>query len=278
MWRDLTIHVHVEKTGSSSLRELLNAAAHIDTPRHTAERPSESSWLCIPTEGVIGEDNVPVACAQSEVAYWAENVWGSGDVHLSATSWRRGHRMLTTLREPIERLVSEFGYFCLRCKDAEKYCGRIVGTDCVNGQHNFSAWAARAPNPYTRQFAAFWPGLSFRNAKMRGFPDAPPVSEGDVARAVITLARDATFVIWQDEMSGMRQSAVIARLRAWLGGHNHSRAAAALTHVDHFPHENALQTRFKYSPSASERALACRLYAADCDLYARLRPDALCTC
>lgn len=262
MVRDLTLYVKVGKTGTSTVSLLLLRAA-------VASPLGALNWLCTP--GMIYD---VAGCAHAEVAYGAERLYGSGDVFRPASATRRGHRFFTTLREPVERTVSEYTYFCLRCGDENKFCGRMTRTDCVHQNVTFAQWAARAENQFTRRFARFWPGLSYLQSYVRGFPDLVPVTMADVESAVRTLTRESSFVIFTDELNTSdvaTQRAALDRLRAWLGGGNASRAVRALENVASFPHENAAAPGTKHIPTAEERRLVCRLNWADCQLYERLR-------
>lgn len=274
--RDLAVYVQVGKTGSSSLRALFLEAAKLAGPRLAATEPLESRWLCVPGFLDSLSDTV-VACANAEVALRAERVWGSGNVYRPPHPTRRGHRMFTTLREPIARLVSEYTYMCRQCSDRGKFCGHLTVTGCPNV--SFAQWVRRAPNHYTRLFSAHWPDLRFFHAYVHGFPMTHTLSSDDVARAHATLSHASSLVLYTDEMgaTASTQADALGRLRAWLGGANDSRAAAALAAVRSFPHTNALPQDLAYAPTAAERRLACAIYWADCALYNRLR-NASCAC
>ena len=264
---DLSLYVLVGKTGSSTMRALL---------LHAAVASPNPAWLCTP-----GMPHGNADCARAEVALGAERRDGSGDVSRAATGWQRGRRFFTTLREPVERAASEYAYFCLWCGDENKFCGRMARTDCVHRNVTFAQWLVRAPNQYTRRFARFWPGLSYSQSYVRGFPELAPVTRGDLDRAVATLTRPSSLVVYLDEMNTSDlavQRAALDRLRAWLGGGNGSHAARALADVATFPHENALPSELRYVPTAAERRLACSVNDMDCALYARLRPNRSCAC
>lgn len=254
---------------------MLLDAAKLARPRHVATEPPESRWLCIPAFFDSLSDTA-VECANAEVALTAERVWGSGNVHRPSKTTRRGHRLLTTLREPITRLVSEYAYMCQRCGDHRKFCGRMTVTGCPNA--SFTQWVARAPNYYTRLFASYWPDMSFLRAYVHGFPKMHALSVRDVARAHVTLTRASSFVIYTDEMGAdaLTQAEALGRLRAWLGGAD-SRAAAALAGVRAFPHANVLPRDLAYKPTPAERRFACEVYWADCALYLMIR-NVSCTC
>ena len=260
MPRDLALFVKMGKTGSSTMQQLLLRAA--------AAAPGVPQWLCTPGMAIGNAD-----CARAEVAYGAERVFGSGDVYRLATAWQRGHRLFTTLREPVERAVSEFDFFCKGCGDDQKFCGRL-STACTNNQTKFATWVRRAPNQFVRRFSRFWPEMTHLQAYVRGFPGLPPVSRDDVDRAVRALTRPSSLVIFTDEMNTSdmaTQRVALDRLRAWLGGANASRAARALENVTRFPRENAAAPGSKYAPTAAERRLVCALSWADCLLYERVR-------
>jgi|TARA_B100000787_G_scaffold169578_1_gene161205 hypothetical protein len=273
--RDIAVYVQVGKTGSSSMRAILLNAAKLAGPRFAATEPHESRWLCVPAF-LDSLSDTTVACANAEVALRAEQVWGSGNVYRPSETTRRGHRLLTTLREPIARLVSEYAYMCQRCYDQRKFCGGMTVTGCPNV--SFTQWVTRAPNHYARLFAFYWPDTSFFDAYLHGFPKAHALSVRDVARAHVTLTRASSFVIYTDEMGAdaLTQAEALGRLRAWLGGAN-SRAAVALAGVRVFPHANVLPRDLAYKPTPTERRFACEIYWADCALY-RLIRNASCTC
>jgi len=258
--RDLVHFVKVGKTGTYTVQELLLRAA--------IAAPGAVPWLCTPGMPYGNAD-----CAVAEVAYGAERLFGSGDVGRAATPWQRGHRFFTTLREPVERTVSEFSYFCVRCLDENKFCGRMAA-DCVHNNTNFTTWIYRAPNQFVRRFSRFWPDMSYLHSYVQGFPDLAPVTTDDVDRAARALTRPSTLVLYTDQLNNSdmaTQRAALDRLRAWLGGGNASRAARALEKVTSFPHENAGSPETRHAISAAERRLVCELNWADCLLYERVR-------
>lgn len=256
--QDLTVVVRVGKTGSSSLYQLLISAATSQSHAGGVE------WLCWPNR--FGTRYAAACSARAEVAIGASPVYGSGDVARGATEWRRGLRMLTTLREPATRTVSEFGYFCLACGDENKFCGRI-NAQCLRNRTNFTEWVVRAPNQYVRQFSHFWPAQSFLHEYANGF--STPVTMADVDRATRTLTRNTSRVLHVDDPNPAAQ---LERLRRWLDGGvpNRSRAARALANIRTMPHENVRSLEARYVPSTTERALVCRANWADCLLWERL--------
>lgn len=257
--RDLSIYVKVGKTGTSTMQELLLRAA--------VAAPGAPPWLCTP-----GMPHGNADCTVAEVGYGTERLFGSGDVYRAATPWQRGRRFFTTLREPVERTVSEFQYFCVRCEDAQKFCGRM-NADCVHQNVTLAQWAARAPNQLVRRFSRFWPEMTYLHSYVRGFPQLAPVSMADVERAVASLTRESSCVIYTDEMNTSdmaTQRVALDRLRAWLGG-DASRAARALENVTGFPHENAGSSDTRHALTAAERRLVCEVNWADCLLYERVR-------
>lgn len=256
--QDLAVVVRVGKTGSSSLYQLLLSAAASQSHAGGVE------WLCWPNR--FGTRHAAACPAHSEVAIGGAPVYGSGDVARGATAWRRGLRMLTTLREPAMRTVSEFGYFCLACGDENKFCGRI-NDQCLRNRTNFTEWVVRAPNQYVRQFSRFWPAQSFLHEYVHG--SSTPVTMQDVDRATQVLTRNTSRVLHVDDP---KPAAQLERLRLWLDGGvpNRSRAARALAGVHGFPHENAAPLAAQYAPTPMERALVCATNWADCLLWERL--------
>lgn len=256
---DLAVVVRVEKTGSSSLYQLLIAAA-------AASHGGDADWLCWPNR--LGMSHAAPCPAHAEVAIGAAPVYGSGDVARDASVWRRGLRMLTTLREPVARVASEHAYFCLECAEKNRFCGRSSPFCSDKNRTNFTDWALRAPNHVVQKFARSWPSQSFLREFVDGFSTA--VSMRVVDRATQVLTRNTSLVLYVDDPD---QAAQLARLRAWLddgvpGGR--SRAARALASVRAFPHENALPKEAQYVPTAAERAIACNANWADCLIWERL--------
>jgi len=278
---DLALFQRVGKTGSSTIHTLFLLAA-------ASTRSRGTEWLCTPNR--FGPQHATPCSARAELAIGGAPVYGTGDVAHNASPWRRGLRLFTTLREPVERTVSEWLYFCKMCGDRlarpssvgdGKFCGRISNTSCAaRGGMSLSEWAERAPNHYTRQFSRHWPEQSFLHAYTHGFPEAAPVSMRDVDVATRVLTHPSSLVLYTDEMDNVTnpaaQRVALERLRAWLGGPNHSRAARALAPVEAFPRENAASVR--YVPTPAERALLCRANWADCLLWERLRPGRACAC
>ena len=73
----------------------------------------------------------------------------------------------TVLREPVERLISEYNYFCLRCSERRKFCGRLANTSCP--RMKFLDWAAAHANQYTWHFSRQWSHGGFFDAYITGF-------------------------------------------------------------------------------------------------------------
>ena len=270
--RDLALYVRVGKTGSSTIQELLlrAAVASLPPPPPRAAHAGSAHWLCTPGMPYGNAD-----CATAELAFGAERLYGSGDVTRHATTWQRGHRMFTTLREPVERAVSEFVYFCARCDDMQKFCGRMSAA-CVNNNTNFTTWIHRAANQYTRRFYRYWPDMSYLHSYVSGFPELAPVTMEDVDRAVRVLTHESALVLYTDELNTSdmaTQRTTLNRLRSWLGGD----AACALKAIHTFPWANAGSPETRYVPTAEERRLVCELNWADCQLYVRLR-NRSCAC
>ena len=258
--RDLVVLVHASKTGSSSARSLFLDAA--------LRNSSRAPWVC-----VLGRDDpqskTERACAGADVAIGPRGPWGDGDVRRAPTRSQRGIRMLTTLREPISRLISEYAYFCLNCGDYRKYCGKFVRTGCGTARRpTFTQWVARAPNQYTRHFAAHWPPQTWFRNSARGFPNATAINERSVTRAYETLSSASALVLWTEDMAtdGPRQ---LSKLREWLGADTN--VAAALRNVSAFPRANSRRRNRNYNISQTQRRAACAANWADCALYELLR-------
>ena len=274
---ELVVHGQVVKTGSSTLRALLfAAAARVHTPSvATNTTTGLASWLCL--RGVLALNPLDFQrhCpSDSEVVMGSHQAYGSGRLIRPAHTLRRGLRLLTTLREPLDRSVSEYTYMCLRCQDRSLFCRPHVGHAHCPNQTSFVEWIRYVPNQFTRQFARYWLGNSYFQSYVRGFAGHPRVTPRDVDAAFKTLSNPRSFVLWTDSMQGVRQCETLARLRAWLGGD----ASRALAAVNAFPHANALPVASRYTPTPEERREACEVLWADCALYARLRPNRTCAC
>lgn len=272
--RDLALFVQVPKTGSTSMRRLFHtAAADGASGASSASGASHAPWLCQRSADVDWPCDV-----SAEVVLGGAWVYGTGDVYRShAGRWRRGHRALTTLREPIARTLSAYQYFHRACGDRGKF--RAI-TGC-GGNLSFVGWAQRTANHYVRLFSAYQPpGKHMFGAWID--EDAAPraLGEPDVARAFAALTRPSTLVLWlETDLAGApeAQRAALSRLRAWLGEAGAARAATALANATAFPYENAVPPEARYAPSATERRAVCAANWADCALYARLR-NRSCAC
>lgn len=267
--RDLVLYVQVPKTGSSSIRRLFHAAAAADSATRAA------SWLCTRNADVRWPCD-----PDAEVVLGGAWVYGAGDVHRSPSSggWVRGRQMLTTLREPIARVLSSYAYFVLGCGDHNKF--KAV-TGC-SGNFSFVRWTEQTANHYTRLFSAYQPpGSKHRLGSWidplgeRRAPDA-----SDVERAFATLSRPSSLVLHlETDIAGPpdAQRAALRRLRAWLDRSGARRAVAALANATRFPHENALAPTYRYVPTATDRRAACERNRWDCALYLRFTNQS-CAC
>lgn len=265
--RDLAVLVHVGKTGSSTARRLFLDAARLPEAGNGSRDPW-ATWLCgMGLNGTLWKTEA--VCARSDIANGPRSTWGDGDIRRPGTRARRGIRMITTLREPIARIVSEYAFFCLGCGDYRQFCGKFVHTGCgTRARPSFVQWAARAPNQYVRQFSRHWPQRTHFRALAHGFPGAPEIDQYAVMRAYRALSDPSTLVLWTEDMSrdGPRQ---LSRVRAWLG--NDTNAASALRNVSAFPHINSRPHHRGYKISAAQRRAACAANWADCALYELLR-------
>mmetsp|Transcript_4784 Transcript_4784/g.10272 ORF Transcript_4784/g.10272 Transcript_4784/m.10272 type:complete len:458 (+) Transcript_4784:555-1928(+) len=65
-------------------------------------------------------------------------------------------RRLVQMRHPLTWIESSFGYFCEGCKDAKKFCGKVVDARCgprhrEKGDHEtIQSWARKFGNAFTR--------------------------------------------------------------------------------------------------------------------------------
>jgi len=214
------VFVHVGKTASSTFRRVLDS---IDTAH------PEAHFLCQadPEQEILAPEMLPRCDPSAEVVVGAE---------FGACSILRKERpcsYIVLLREPIDRLISEYNYMCRDCRDKAKFCSCAEAgcntnislgkepraqTKCKVCGHataqlrfspvmcprmSFLDWARYVANQYTRHFARSWSSAGlYYNAYFSGFDGLPPVTADDVAAAAAALGAPDMHLLWTDELDG----------------------------------------------------------------------------
>ena len=191
----LTIFVHEGKTGSSTIRTVLREA-------QLSNRAAR--WLCkIENSNMTHGEDIMHECA------WADVIIGAkfGECSLS----KRPCLYFTVLREPVDRLVSAYNYFCLDCREQEKYCNDVLTKGHFNAtcpHMSFLEFAAMHANKYTWHFSGrFNPGidvgrLSYYKSSLYGFAGEPPLTDADLVAARKALSAPDMLVVWTDKLDG----------------------------------------------------------------------------
>ena len=180
----LTIFVVVGKTGSTTVHQTITKAV----------ASSGTSYCVI---DVRKHDTRP--CFGSAVAFGA----GFGSCAALAPGSRSRCQYLTTLREPGNRTVSEYNYFCRGCAEGGTFCNSVTG--CPNT--SFVKWARDHAEQFTQHFSPpLWPPTTqwvqtedeeagchrskYWCQYSHGFPDRPRVNDTDYERALSVLSGD----------------------------------------------------------------------------------------
>ena len=172
----LTVFVEVGKTASTTVHK---------TFRDTIEATGS---FCI-----IDFANDPKPCFGSAI------VFGVPFGACSALAPGSRCQYLTTLREPGNRTVSEYNYFCRACSEGGKLCN--ANTGCP--KTSFMQWARDHSEQFTQHFSPpLWPPtvqwMEHQDAEhtayyyqyAHGFPDRPTVNDRDYERALSVLSGD----------------------------------------------------------------------------------------
>lgn len=284
----------IAKVGSSSLRAWMTRAE--DHVRVFA--PDQERWLCSATDrtpmgaDLVAEERDGLVAAPCVVANRSVAIGGLADGFLRCervlTLPSSGFgpltcRTLVILRNPLQRIRSEYEYFCLGCRDDDKFCGRLhKDTGCPHNR-SLVQWAARAPNLYVRHFGSTWPDRTFttRDVMTRwlaGFADMPRLDKTDMDAAFKLLTRRNTLVLYTDELddpargfarvvdfvADLMPAAVVRGLNATLRSVVRVNAFGA----DALP--PALRVKVEAASTAQWAAVAA-LNRLDCVLVTRLR-------
>jgi len=184
----LTVFVEVGKTGSTTVKGTMHKAVEL-----------RGNVYCIINLQRLAVERgvVPQVCYGSAMIFGAS----FGDCTVLAPG--RRCQYLTTLREPGNRTVSEYNYFCRNCANTtgcrDKCCS--MNPPCPN--ISFLEWARNHAESFTQHFAPpAWPPTrkwtksesgrrsSFFYQYTHGFPARPRVNGTDYERALHVLSGD----------------------------------------------------------------------------------------
>ena len=252
----LVLFVHEDKTGSTTVRSTLRAAQF-------ASR--QERWLCdLEHSSNKTFEYLEETCQHADVVIG--NVENFGLCSLT----RRPCRYFTVLREPVDRLVSSYNYFCSSCREQGKFCWQNVkaqqlwNASCPS--MSFLHYAAIHANTYTWHFGGRRVLPDYYGSMMRGFADVKPLAISDLVAATTALTQQDMFLMWTDELDGGGWS----RLERWLSGTRASAAIRQSTQINKARHANKALAH-NYMPTAAERERACLINHFDCELYELLR-------
>ena len=226
---------------------------------------SQDPWLC----ELSDSSNVTFETCQHSDVVIGPALYGT------CSLFRRPCRYFTVIREPVDRLVSSYNYFCLSCKDGklcpsmEKGAGRTVvqaerlwNASCPS--MSFLEYTAIYANMYTWHFGRRV--MPYYSNMYQGFAHQKPLANSDFVAARTALTQPDMLLIQTDELDGGAWD----RLERWLSG---TRAAAAMRHSrqkNETIHANGA-VAYAYTPTPAERERACVINHFDCELYKSLR-------
>ena len=260
----LVLYVHEGKTGSSTVRHVLQAAQSAS---------SQDQWLC----ELSDSSNVTFETCQHSDVVIGPALYGT------CSLFRRPCRYFTVMREPVDRLVSSYNYFCLSCKENGKFCWtnvqaeRLWNASCPS--MSFLEYTAIYANMYTWHFGRRV--MPYYDNMHQGFAHEKPLANSDFVAARRALTQPDMLLIQTDELDGGAWD----RLERWLSG---TRAAAAMRHSrqkNETTHRHAALA-YAYTPTAAERertctctctcmytctCMSCVINHFDCELYKSLR-------
>lgn len=215
----VTIYVQIGKTGSSSFKHSLLSAAD-------SAKASGEDFLCVIDNRP--EDNYYLQ--ESELKYRKSQCNGSAIVYGAGVQFGdcalvapRRCQYLTLLREPGNRTISEYNYYCRGCAEKSpeglgKFCGGYVDAGCPD--ISLAGWASSRANQYTQLFRKPWGASSKTNEQYyeqyyAGFPSHNvTASDADKAMKVLSgSAEDAPMLAVPLE----QLTASWPKIAAWLG-------------------------------------------------------------
>lgn len=129
------------KTGSSSLRDVLERRIEArDWTRYTP--PGENS-ICHAYKLMSASRSLP--CADVPEGYVLQTLHGFCEL-LAAVRPERRCRYMTLLRDPIERVISEWNYFCVGCAEGGRMCANSTLQRMVDSTMGPAFRSAGLPN------------------------------------------------------------------------------------------------------------------------------------
>ena len=208
----LTVFVEVGKTGSTTIKNTILDAVSAEMSSYcaidlrsrqlakgkTVRACSGSAIVCKPLPAPMDPSHpaIPDVCL-------AVAAVGAPFGTCATVSPGRRCQYLTSLREPGNRTVSEYNYFCRACAEGGKLCNADTGCPHVSFLH----WARSHAEQFTQHFAPpMWPPTtrwirieddaedkedrrsSYYYQYAHGFPDRPKVTSADYERALHVLS------------------------------------------------------------------------------------------
>ena len=217
-----------------------------------------------------------------EVVTWATASWyGRCDDDHVASKSRSPCRYFTSLRDPIERVLSGYIYFCLLCEEDNRYCnkpGHYVSlmpgsTKQCPTNVTFVDWAQMKQNLYTRHFARVWNSTDqyyaevHWNAKLSyaKLLSHSVTTQQQYDAALAALTSPNMLVLWSDELGKKgRLGPAYSKLAAWLAdpltGNEKSAASKA----------SSLHVRNSKEPPADTKTAVARASVATNSVHERV--------
>jgi len=255
--KPLTIFIHVGKCGSTTVRDLMHRLQ--DETAQALRWPEAAPWLCELSVNGPEHHLDKTSCPHAEVAL-------NGDQG-ACDALGRPCRYLVILREPIERLISEYQYFCKECREGAKFCGAEANTGCP--KLSFLDWAKSHANQFTHHFSrAHVTGAAYYDEYVHGFVGRPALTGSDIDAAAKFLSGGDVKLIKTEELD-----ASWADLAEWMDGTQMAVQLKQLlqTTDPSSLHENSgTDAGSRYVPTPLERRQACEINWHDCQLVAQL--------
>jgi len=124
-------------------------------------------------------------------------------------SQKRSCRYFTTMRDPLDRIISSYNYFCLDCRENGKFCAKErdnLGWGCPRN-FSFTEWVDKFPNQFVRRFGRNWyalkqEGSGYYHEYLHGFENLDVISDAEYDKT-LNLLRDPKkmFIVWIDQMN-----------------------------------------------------------------------------